>query len=83
MAPEKGVGSRERKIFPSEVRCSAPACPHSRLLTLFVKQSRERLTTYASKMTAKLSWSVNGGPVSSETRELGNLPMMVRVRLCS
>lgn len=31
-------------------------------------------------MTAKISWSVNNGPVSSETRDLGNLPMMVRVR---
>ncbi|ORY90187.1 hypothetical protein BCR35DRAFT_287430 [Leucosporidium creatinivorum] len=63
MAPEKGVGSRERKIYPSE--------------------SRERLATYASKMTAKLSWSVNGGPVTSETRDLGNLPMMVKSTRCN
>jgi DNA-directed RNA polymerase I subunit RPA2 len=79
MAPEKGAGSRERKIYPSEV-LQALRRP-SYQLTFRTRQSRERLATYASKMTAKLSWSVNGGPVTSETRDLGNLPMMVRVRL--
>lgn len=32
-------------------------------------------------MTAKVSWSVNGGQVHSETRELGNIPIMVRVSI--
>ena len=32
-------------------------------------------------MTAKISWSVNGGPIHTETRDLGQLPIMVKVRL--
>jgi DNA-directed RNA polymerase beta subunit len=43
------------------------------------KKARERLVTYAGKMTAKLSWSVNGGPRHEENRELGLLPIMVKV----
>ncbi|KAK4705804.1 DNA-directed RNA polymerase I subunit RPA2, partial [Phenoliferia sp. Uapishka_3] len=63
MAPEKGAGSRERRIYPTE--------------------ARERLATYASRMTATLSWSVNGGPVRTETRDLGNLPIMVKSARCN
>jgi hypothetical protein len=32
-------------------------------------------------MTAKIAWSVNGGAEQIETRELGNLPIMVKVRV--
>ncbi|KAI5477061.1 DNA-directed RNA polymerase I subunit RPA2 [Pseudohyphozyma bogoriensis] len=63
MAPTKGTGSSERRIYPTE--------------------SRERLATYASRMTARISWSVNGGPTQHETRELGNLPMMVKSARCN
>lgn len=42
-------------------------------------QARERLATYAGRMTAKIAWSVNGGAETVETRELGNLPIMVKV----
>lgn len=32
-------------------------------------------------MTAKISWKVNGGEWNSETRDLGRLPVMIRVSL--
>ncbi len=30
-------------------------------------------------MTAQISWSVNGGPLQTESRDLGLLPVMVKV----
>lgn len=30
-------------------------------------------------MTAQVSWSVNGGPLQTESRDLGLLPVMVKV----
>lgn len=30
-------------------------------------------------MTATIAWSINGGPEYEEVRELGHLPVMVRV----
>lgn len=41
------------------------------------------MTTYGGKMTAKISWSVNGGPAHTEHRELGSLPIMVRSIRCN
>jgi len=34
-------------------------------------------------MTAKISWSVDGGALHTESRELGNLPIMVRSTRCN
>lgn len=38
------------------------------------------MSTYKSKMTARIVWSVNGGDEHEEVRELGQLPIMVKVR---
>lgn len=46
----------------------------------FFFQARERLTSYRGRMMAKLCWRVNDGPVETEHRDCGLLPIMVRVR---
>jgi len=33
-------------------------------------------------MTARITWSVNGGPPQSDTRDLGNAPIMVKTARC-
>ncbi|POY71224.1 putative DNA-directed RNA polymerase [Rhodotorula taiwanensis] len=55
---------------------------HSRERRIYPTEARERLATYAGRMTAKIAWSVNGGAETVETRELGNLPIMVKSARC-
>lgn len=47
---------------------------------VYPAEARERMSTYKSKMTARIIWSVNGGDEHEEIRELGHLPVMVKVR---
>ncbi|GAA5925248.1 hypothetical protein JCM3775_006405 [Rhodotorula graminis] len=54
----------------------------SRERRIYPTEARERLATYAGRMTAKVAWSVNGGPTQIETRDLGNLPIMVKSARC-
>ncbi|KAF7727777.1 DNA-directed RNA polymerase I subunit rpa2 [Apophysomyces ossiformis] len=49
----------------------------------YPSECRERLTTYRGKLSVKLCWRVNDGPVTSETRELGQVPIMVRSNRCN
>ncbi|KAJ3020059.1 UNVERIFIED_CONTAM: hypothetical protein HDU68_010385, partial [Siphonaria sp. JEL0065] len=51
--------------------------------TLYPSECRERGVSYKAKMQAKLNWSINGGPVMSEFRSLGYLPIMVRSNRCN
>jgi DNA-directed RNA polymerase I subunit RPA2 len=46
---------------------------------LYPSECRERGITYRAKMQAKICWRVNEGPVQSDTRSLGSLPILVRV----
>ena len=50
---------------------------------VFPTHARERLRTYAGPMNCKFSWSLNGGPYTTETRELGNLPIMTKSKRCN
>ncbi|KIM25180.1 hypothetical protein M408DRAFT_220951 [Serendipita vermifera MAFF 305830] len=50
---------------------------------IFPSEARERLISYRGRMTAKICWSVNGGPENSETRDCGALPIMVRSVRCN
>ena len=52
---------------------------HSKLL--YPYECRERGITYKSKMQAKFCWTVNDGPENSEIKNLGYLPIMVRVSI--
>ena len=38
--------------------------------------------TYRGKITAKVMFSVNGGPVRTETKLLGHLPIMIKSTKC-
>jgi len=48
-------------------------------LIIIYNKCRERGITYKSKMQAKFCWTVNDGPENSEIKNLGYLPIMVRV----
>lgn len=46
---------------------------------VFPAECRERLMSYRARMTAKISWSVNGLPKQYEERDMGMVPIMVKV----
>ncbi|PCH40776.1 beta and beta-prime subunits of DNA dependent RNA-polymerase [Wolfiporia cocos MD-104 SS10] len=50
---------------------------------VYPSEARERLTSYRGRMMAKLCWRINDGPVESETRDCGLLPVMVRSARCN
>lgn len=52
------------------------------LILTFALQARERLTSYRGKMTVKLCWRVNDGPVETEIKDCGQIPIMIRVSVC-
>ncbi|KAJ3410397.1 hypothetical protein HDV05_003831 [Chytridiales sp. JEL 0842] len=56
---------------------------HTNLTTLYPSECRERGVSYRGKIQAKLCWTVDGGPVQSDTRNLGYLPIMVRSARCN
>ncbi|EJD43534.1 beta and beta-prime subunits of DNA dependent RNA-polymerase [Auricularia subglabra TFB-10046 SS5] len=49
---------------------------------VYPAEARERLTSYRGRMTAKLTWSFNGGPEHVVTRDCGLVPVMVRSVRC-
>ncbi|KAM0756551.1 beta and beta-prime subunits of DNA dependent RNA-polymerase [Meredithblackwellia eburnea MCA 4105] len=55
----------------------------SRERLVYPTEARERLATYAARMTARVVWSVNGGPQQHETRDLGLMPVMVKSARCN
>ncbi|KAJ3529741.1 hypothetical protein NM688_g7810 [Phlebia brevispora] len=50
---------------------------------VFPTEARERLTSYRGKMTAKICWRVNDGPVETEVKDCGLVPIMVRSVRCN
>ena len=49
---------------------------------LLPREARERGVSYKGKMTGKLFWQVNNGPLREESRSFGALPIMVRSSKC-
>ena len=49
---------------------------------IFPVECRERLMSYRARMTARISWSVNGLPKQYEERDMGLVPIMVKVSEC-
>lgn len=41
------------------------------------------MTTYRGKLTLRLAYSINGGPVNTYLREVGQLPVMVKSNQCN
>lgn len=50
---------------------------------IYPSHCRERLQTYSGKLQVKFCWRVDDGPVNSDIRELGQLPVMVRSNRCN
>lgn len=49
---------------------------------LLPTECRERGVSYKGRMSCKFMYSINGGPVHSEARQLGQLPIMVKSNRC-
>lgn len=45
------------------------------------EQCRERHITYRGRLTVKLGLKINNGSWISQDREIGNIPVMVRVSI--
>lgn len=50
---------------------------------IFPAECRERHATYRGKLTATLEYKINDGDAHEFVRELGNMPIMVKVRSLS
>ena len=50
--------------------------------SLLPRECRERGVSYRGKLTGRLQWTINGGPVHGEVRSLGFAPVMVRSSKC-
>lgn len=68
----------------SEVFLEKPALPPSNKFTsrnrnIYPSECRERHATYRGKLRARLEWRVNNGDWMESVRELGQVPIMLRV----
>lgn len=74
------------KIRVDSVEISKPSVAANDKLSLNQKtypyETRERLITYKGKLRLKVSWSINDEPETSEVRECGLLPIMVKSNRC-
>lgn len=74
------------KIWVESVTVAKPLMSdkdeYSRNRKMLPAQCRERGISYKSKMSAKLCWSLNNGPISFEWKAIGLLPIMVRSVKC-
>lgn len=50
---------------------------------IYPSEARERMATYAGKISAKVSWSLNNGAPNYEHREFGHLPIMLKSEKCN
>jgi DNA-directed RNA polymerase I subunit RPA2 len=74
-------------LWIEEVQIGRPAVAerdaHSVNRLIYPSECRERLVNYAGRMLVKLCWRVNDGPIESEMRPMGNVPIMVKSNLCN
>lgn len=76
-------GKNRLQIRIKEVTLQKPQVPPSNKLALnreiFPAECRERHATYRGKLSATFEYSINGGDVIEFTRELGQVPIMIKV----
>ncbi|CAH1759612.1 3579_t:CDS:10 [Entrophospora sp. SA101] len=83
------VAGNKLSIWIDEVNIARPLLPENvsvRLTStrlIYPTECRERLTTYAGRMTIKLCWKVNDGPVNIESKYMGMVPIMVKSNRCN
>lgn len=79
-APKRNrLNVRIRELFLEK-----PALPPTNKFTtrnrnIYPSETRERHATYRGKLRAKLEWQVNNGDWMESVRELGQVPIMLRV----
>ena len=83
--PDGTLGNRLALRIDS-VALSRPLVPDrakdARDRRVFPDECRNRLITYRGRLTARVSWTVNGGEEQSEIRDLGQVPIMVGSNRC-
>nr|XP_010983243.2 DNA-directed RNA polymerase I subunit RPA2 [Camelus dromedarius] len=65
---------------------SPPTVPKGSIckeLNVYPAECRGRRSTYRGKLTADISWAVNGIPKGTIKQFLGHVPIMVKSRLCN
>ncbi|ODV58459.1 DNA-directed RNA polymerase I core subunit RPA135 [Ascoidea rubescens DSM 1968] len=74
------------KIRVDSVQLAKPAVTQNDTISLnrriYPVECRERHTTYRSRLLLKVCWSVNDGEELSQTREAGQIPIMVKSNRC-
>ncbi|KAJ3090585.1 hypothetical protein HK102_003291 [Quaeritorhiza haematococci] len=78
--------SNRLEVWVSQVSVGKPTIETARgavSTLLYPAECRERGISYKARMQAKLCWRVNEGPVQSEVRQLGFLPILVRSNRCN
>ncbi|THH31929.1 hypothetical protein EUX98_g2298 [Antrodiella citrinella] len=83
---EGGWGNR-LTFWYEQVSIARPMVPdrdqQAKVRRVFPTEARERLASYRARMTVKLCWRVNDGPVEVETKDCGLVPIMVRSIRCN
>lgn len=46
---------------------------------IYPSECRQRAATYKGKMNIKISWTVNGGPKNFIDKDMGDVPIMIKV----
>lgn len=83
---EPGVRGNKLTFRVESVQVGKPAVPVTDKMTadrrVMPVEARERMASYRGRMTLKFAYSVNGGPETIETRDVGQLPIMLCSNRC-
>ncbi|EKM59942.1 uncharacterized protein PHACADRAFT_115318 [Phanerochaete carnosa HHB-10118-sp] len=83
---QRGWGNR-LTVWYEQVSVARPMVSEkdqiARVRKTYPTEARERLTSYRGRMTTRLCWRINDGPVEKENRDCGLLPIMVRSVRCN
>ncbi|GJE87475.1 DNA-directed RNA polymerase I subunit RPA2 [Phanerochaete sordida] len=83
---QRGWGNR-LTVWYEQVSVARPMVSErdqsARVRKTYPTEARERLSSYRGRMTVRLCWRINDGPVEKESRDCGLLPIMVRSVRCN
>lgn len=54
---------------------------YSKSVKIYPSECRQRAVTYKAKLSVTFKWLVDGQPVGGATRVLGQVPIMIKVKL--
>ncbi|KAH8092458.1 beta and beta-prime subunits of DNA dependent RNA-polymerase [Cristinia sonorae] len=85
--PGQGGWGNRLTFWYEQVSIARPMVPdkdqQAKVRRVYPTEARERLTSYRGRMTVKLCWRVNDGPVETEMKDCGLVPIMVRSVRCN